>query len=398
MRPGGEDDSGLGKRSRGSSFCGMRILQIGKYYPPVKGGMESVLRELCEGLLDAGCEVTALTAALGPEDRVEALDARGRGRLVRCGAAAVAASQPVIPSLLHHLRREAALAPPDVVMLHGPNPLAAAVLLALRRGLPPACLLTVWHHADVARQRLGRRLVRPWTAALLRASDGVAVSSTALRDGSQELAAVRDRVEVIPFGVDPARWRPGDRADGGRFLFVGRLVYYKGLDLLLDAVARTPGAALDVVGDGPLAPRLRARVAAEGLADRVRLHGEVDDGALDRLLARARALVLPSDHGSETFGVVQLEAMAAGIPVIATALPTGAAAVGRDGETGLLVPPGDAAALAQALARLHAEPGTARAMGEAGRRRVETAFPRERMIAATLAWWAALRTRRGGPS
>jgi len=373
----------------------MKVLQIGKYYPPVKGGMESVLREQCLGLLAAGCRVTALVAASDPEDRVEALDAGGRGRLVRCGAATVLASQPITPSLLHHLRLDVQREPPAAVILHGPNPLAAAMLLAVRRCLPPRCALTVWHHADVARQRLGRRLVRPWTDALLRACDGVAVSSAALRDGSRELASVRDRVHVIPFGVDASRWDPAARRDGGRFLFAGRLVYYKGLDLLLDAVARTPGAALDVVGDGPLAARLRSRVRDEGLADRVRLLGELSDAELDRLLATCRALVLPSDHGSETFGVVQLEAMAAGVPVVWTSLPTGAAGVGVPDVTGLRVPPGDGDALAAALARLHAEPALARALGDAGRRRVETEFDRGAMTRAILAWLADLRARKG---
>ncbi|HPF35880.1 MAG TPA: glycosyltransferase [Candidatus Krumholzibacteria bacterium] len=370
----------------------MKIVQIGKYYPPVKGGMESVLREQCAGLAAAGCRVTALVAASGPEDRIQALP--GGGRLVRCGRVAVLASQPVTPSLLHHLRADASREAPDAVILHGPNPLGAAALLALRRCLPPTCAVAVWHHADVARQRLGRHLVRPVTDALLRRCDGVAVSSAALRDGSRELAPVRAKVSVIPFGVDAARWDPARRRDGGRFLFVGRLVYYKGLDLLLDAVARTPGAQLDVVGDGPLAPRLRTRVRDEGLADRVRLLGERPDRELDALLAGCRALVLPSDHGSETFGVVQLEAMAAGVPVIWTALPTGAAGVGLDGRTGLAVPPADGEALAAALARLHADPELARRLGDAGRRRVREEFSRDAMTRAMLAWLASLRAGR----
>lgn len=372
----------------------MRIIQIGKYYPPVKGGMETVLRDLCEGLADAGHEVAALVAADGGGDRRERLP--GGGELVRCGAPAVVASQPLALSLPHHLRALIERRRPHVVQLHGPNPLAAACLLALRHRLPPGALLTVWHHADVARQRLGRRFTRPLGRRLLAVCDGVCVSSTRLRDTSGELAPRRDAVEVVPFGLDPRRWSVAREGPGEGFLFVGRLVYYKGLEHLLDALHAAPAVRLRIVGDGPLRPRLAQRIAAEGLAERVSLLGERSDAELRDLYRDARALVLPSDHPSETFGVVQLEAMAAGLPVISTSLPTGVAGVNLPGTTGLQVPPGDAAALAAALRRLEAEPETARSLGEAGRAHVARHYHRDRMVGAVLAWYARLAARHDG--
>jgi len=366
----------------------MKILQVGKYYPPVKGGMESVLRDLCEGLLAAGHEVNAVVADVGSEDRIERLGEHGE--LVRCGTVGVLASQPLTLSLLHHLRRLIVRDRPDVVQIHVPNPLGAACLLASRSCLPEGSIITVWHHADVARQRLGRHLVRPLARALLNVSDGICVSSAALRDGSTELASHRDDVAVIPFGLDPKRWSLKRTDVGEEFVFVGRLVYYKGLDLLLDAAREVPEMHLTIVGDGPLRSHLLARVANEGLRDRVHLAGEMTDEQVRRLFSQARALVLPSDHGSETFGVVQLEAMAAGLPVISTTLATGVAGVNQHEITGLQVPPGDGRALAGALRRVLDQPESCLRWGRAGRVRVKERFHRERMIASLLQWYDGL--------
>ncbi len=366
----------------------MKILQIGKYYPPVKGGMESVLRDLCEGLLDAGHEVTALVANLGSEDVHERL--AGRGELVRCGATGVVASQPLTLSLPHHLRRVLAREQPDVVQIHVPNPLGAACLLALKDSLPDHTVVTVWHHADVARQRIGRHLVRPLSRALLMMCDGVCVSSSALKAGSTELAPRRDDVAVIPFGLDPERWRTPRTLPGDGLLFVGRLVYYKGLDLLLDAMGQIPDARLTIVGDGPLREHLARRIQTESLAVRVQLAGEVSDDEVRRLFGLSRALVLPSDHSSETFGVIQLEAMAAGLPVLSTTLGTGVAGVNVHEVTGLQVPPGDGVALVAAIRRIISDPGSCLDWGKSGQARVLECYHRDKMVSAVLDWYKEL--------
>ncbi len=370
----------------------MKILQIGKYYPPVKGGMESVLRDLCEGLLEAGHEVTALVAAGEEGARREAI-LDGRGLLVRCGTPAVVASQPLTLTLLQEIRTAASRWCPDVVQIHMPNPLAAACLLASRSCFPESTALTVWHHADVSRQRIGRLLVRPLSRRLLKVCDGVCVSSEELRKTSAELAPVNGKVRVIPFGIEPDRWTPGDPAAAERFLFVGRLVYYKGLDILLDALHLTPRASVRIVGAGPLGSALENRVAAEGLADRVEFLGECDDTRLRVLMADSRALIFPSSHDSETFGVVQLEAMSAGLPVISTRLATGVVSVNKHEETGLVVPPGDVPALAAAMTRCLDDPLSAVTWGEAGRRRVQDAHHRDEMVANLLDWYRSLLAR-----
>jgi glycosyltransferase involved in cell wall biosynthesis len=369
----------------------MRILHAGKYYPPFMGGMETVLRDLAEGCLDRGCDVHVVTAGEGPEERSE--DIRGprtgrTGRLVRMGVHGVVNSQPLTLSVAGVLRREIAEFQPDLVHLHLPNPLAAAGWLALEAmpglSLPP---LAVWYHADITRQRVGRLLVEPVVRACLAKAVGISVSSKSLATSSSVLAPLADRVRVIPFGIEPQPWTDVQPGPGANILFVGRLVSYKGLGVLLESLARLPEGSLVIVGDGPERQSLERQAKQLGVSGRVRFAGTLSRADLADEMSAALLLVLPSLDRSETFGLVQLEAMAAGLPVVSTDLATGVSEVGHDGETGLVVPPGDAPALADALGTLLKDPGRATAMGAAGRQRFLDQFTREVMVDHLLAWY-----------
>jgi glycosyltransferase involved in cell wall biosynthesis len=378
----------------------MRILHLGKYYPPYRGGMETILQAMAEGLLDAGCDVTVVVAAEGAvEVREEVHGPRtGRsGRLLRTARLGLVNSQPLTPGLPGLLRRELSLGGVDVLHVHLPNPLAAAACVALRRdrvarGVP----LAVWYHADITRQRVGGRIVAPLVRACLREADGICVSSAALRDGSPVLAPWRDKVAVVPFGIEPQPWTGVAPRRDGPVLFVGRLVPYKGVAVLLDALAQAPQVAVDIVGEGPLEGELRAHAARLGVASRVRFLGEMDGHGIARLLESARALVLPSIDRSEAFGLVQLEAMAAGVAVVCSALPTGVREVGLPGVTCLHVPPGDSGALAAALADIWDSEGLAARLGAAGRLRFDDQFTREVMVARMVSWYEGLLARGRG--
>jgi rhamnosyl/mannosyltransferase len=356
--------------------------------------METVLRHLTEGLLDRSCEVTVLSAGDGPLERRETVTGphSGRpGRLVRASVYGHLNSQPLTLTLMGLMRREIARLNPDLVHLHLPNPLAAAAWLGLRAGRsldsPP---LAVWYHADITRQRMGRFLVRPIVNACLKQAVGISVSSATLASRSPVLTRWPDKVRVIPFGIDPSPWDQIAPALDGPFLFVGRLVPYKGLDVLFDALARVPEAELVIVGEGPLESRLVALAARLGIAGRVVFAGPMDQVGVAGHLTRARALVLPSVDASETFGLVQLEAMAAGVPVIASDLPTGVREVGESGRTCLLVPPSDVGGLARALSSLQEDSETAGKMGADGRRRFQDHFTREMMLDRLLDWYSVL--------
>jgi len=358
------------------------ILHAAKFYPPAGGGMETVLRDLCDGMVhDWDVQVVAAN------DRNETVRERcGEVGVVRAAAVGRAASVPLCPSLPIELWRQQA----DCVVLHEPNPIAGTALF-LRT---PAPRLVIWHHSD---------LVRPWWApptygrivqrALYRRADCVIVSSPALAAESAMVRQHARRVAVIPFGVPLERYEhvdPAARArvgqivaavPGPRMLFVGRLVYYKGLEILLDAMERCEGS-LVIAGEGPLEEVLRSRVSEKRLGARVLFAGRVPDADLPAFYSACDVLVLPSIARTEAFGVVQIEAMAAGRPVVSTRLPTGVPWVNQDGVSGLVVPPGDAAALGGALRQLIDDGALRRRLGEGARRRAEAMFSRERMVAA----------------
>ena len=164
----------------------------------------------------------------------------------------------------------------------------------------------------------------------------------------------------VPYGIDQSRFRSPDLAASNALrdrhgspliLFVGVLRYYKGVQYLLEAMQRVP-ARLIVVGDGPLRPELVALAARLEVADRVAFVGAVADDALAAYYHAADVFCLPACERSEAFGLVQVEAMASGLPVVSTELGTGTSYVNLDGVSGIVVPPKQPEALAGALNRL----------------------------------------------
>ena len=250
--------------------------------------------------------------------------------------------------------------------------------------------MAVWHHADITRQRLGRVVVGPVVRRCLAMARGISVASTGLAENSADLAPFRDRVRVIPFGLPAAPWDQVQSDFSGPFLFIGRLVPYKGLEVLLRAIQLVPSAGLVLVGEGPLRATLAGLIRERGLQDRVRLAGRLEDAQVRELMAGCRGLVLPSLDRSETFGLVQLEAMAAGLPVIASDIPTGIRQVGVPDQTCLLAPAGDVPGLAAVLGRVMAEPELGPRLGRAGRERFQELFTRRVMIRNLLAWYEDL--------
>lgn len=183
-----------------------------------------------------------------------------------------------------------------------------------------------------------------------------------------------DKLKIVHCGVDPARYRAGER-DGTRLMFVGRLDAVKGVPVLLDAFATArdarPDLRLTLVGDGPDRAALEAEATARGLTGAVDFAGYCSQARVAEMLADHDALVLPSF--AEGVPVVLMEALAARMPVIATAVG-GVGELVRDGETGLMVPPGDETALTEAILSLMADAQARARMGAAGRARVAAAF------------------------
>jgi len=198
---------------------------------------------------------------------------------------------------------------------------------------------------------------------------------------------------VIPFGVE----RPVEsasvaaRAEEIRremkqpfVLFVGRLVGYKGVDVLIDALRHSSVSAV-IVGDGPIKGTLEAQTHAAGISDRVRFAGQVSNDELAALYRACDLFVLPSVTRQEAFGVVQIEAMSRAKPVVSTELGTGVSWVNVHGVTGLVVPPHDPVALCDAIERLLGNLMERQKMGTAAAERARSVFAVDRMVNAILA-------------
>ena len=370
----------------------MRVLHVGKFFPPHPGGIERTCADLGAALAGHGV-ATAVLAHAEPGTH--------RGRTLRSGEVDVTLVAchgqllyaPLSPAFPLRLEQAIRRFRPDLLHLHVPNTSAfSALMLHSARRLP---WIVHWH-ADVAANathgglRLAYRFYRPWEQALLARARAVIATSAPYLDASHALGAWRDKARVIPLGIAPlsgaaraatAPWQ----GDALRVLAVGRLSYYKGFDVLLDALVQVPETQLVLVGDGDGASRLRARARAAGIEGRVVFAGNIDDATLHALYASADVLSLPSIDRSEAFGLVLLEAMRAGLPVIASHIQgSGVGYVVRHGETGLLVPPGDTDALVAALRCMAADAGLRRRLGAAGARRWSDEFTLERAAQRTL--------------
>jgi glycosyltransferase involved in cell wall biosynthesis len=349
----------------------VKILQIGKRYPPDRGGMETVIENLCAALAPRAT-VTALVSHAG---RGVADETRDGVRVVRLPVAWRALSQDVTPGLARRIREHAG----DVNVVHMPNPWAE--WSALRSRAPGRWV--AFYHTDITRHRLTRLLVRPMQRALLRRADAIVVTSPRYVDGSHTLPPFKDKCAVIPLGIDPAPYDPAVRNDievaairaqyGRHALFVGRAIYYKGLDVLMAAWRKIEGTLL-IAGDGPLLPEVRALADKYGLRGRVHFLGEVGAASLVSHLHACELLVLPSTNRGEAFGLTQVEAMACGRPVVSTDLPSGVPWVNQHEKTGLVVPPRDAGALAAAIDRILRDTDLGRRLGQAGRERMLSEF------------------------
>ena len=379
----------------------MRVLHIGKFYPPYPGGIENFSAELAETQAQDQTATAMLAHAAPGTHHTERTIKNGVDlTLAAChGQFVYAPISPVFPWLLGQTTRRFK---PDLLHLHLPNTSAFWALLSpAARHLP---WVIHWHSdvpLDAAQRklRLAYRIYRPWEQAILRRAKAIIVTSKLYLESSAALAPWHDKVQVIPLGlgatstsIQSCNWPKNTGIVAPlRLLAVGRLAYYKGHDILLHALAKIPAAVLLLVGSGERESALKQLAQDLGIAARVRFAGAIDDAELAAAYASADVFCLPSIERSEAFGLVLLEAMRSGLPVVASAIPgSGVGHVVRDGETGLLVTAGDANALANALSRLHEDRDFRMHLGQSGRQRWHEEFSMQAVAAQTQKLYQAM--------
>ena len=362
---------------------------LGKYFPPVPGGME----EYVKGLAALAAVHTDLTVLVHAKGTRSSRDRHDGYTLIRRATWVTLGSQPISPGMALDLLRQRF----DLIHLHVPNVFAVTLVLLLRRG----ARLVVTHHADMVGFGLAGRLAVALYRQLLRRTRVVTVLSLKHRGLARDMQGVAVDFAALPVALDAGRYAATDaiKARAGEFrrahrdasalfVFVGRLVPYKGLDVLIAAMARAPGLHCLVIGDGPRRAALEAQAEATGLAGRLAFLGPVDEAEKLAALHAADAFVLPSITVAEAFGIAQVEAQLCGLPVVTTDLPSGVTEVTRDGETGLVVPPGDPEALAAAMSRLAGDAALRARLGAAGQAHALATYTPDAVRSALLEIYA----------
>ena len=370
----------------------MKLLQVAKFYPPELGGIEAVARDLSAGMIARGVDVEVLCAHTRWQ-RAQSVGAAGE-RVTRAASLGLWLSTSMAPGLVTELRRRRDAA--DILHVHMPDPLAALAVWAAR---PRGRVVLHWH-SDVVRQRIAMHVYRPLERWLLARADAIVATSAAYADSSVPLAPWRHKVTVVPIGAPPPVAPPAHRvrrlhtlAAGRRIVFaLGRMTYYKGWEVLIEAARSLPDDVLVLVGGGgPDLAHYRGLARAAGVAAKILFQGAMADADVEAAFAVAQVFCLASTVRAEAYGVAVLEAMARRLPVVATDIPgSGLGWLVEHGETGLKVPVRDAAALAAAIGQLLDDAALRTRLGEAGRARWAAEFTVDTMCDRMLALYRAL--------
>jgi glycosyltransferase involved in cell wall biosynthesis len=371
----------------------IRVLTFGRYADDNFGGIERYVFELALAL-QGEVEFTNIVARRGPAPDV-ALPAH----TIYTSPVGHLAGAPVCPTMPLQALRRHRVQPFDVVHVQFPaDPMAHVATVALPRSVRR---VITWH-SDIVRQRTSMRFYRPFVKRLVQSGDAIITPTPLHYTASQELPQwiPQERTRVVPYGIDYARFHKCPpqadeirRRHGGRFLIfaLGRHVYYKGLEYLVRAMRDLPDAQAVIGGKGPLTPQLESLARELGVAERVDFLGRIPDDELPAYYYACDVFCMPSVERAEAFGIVQLEAMACGKPVVCCRLGNGVNWVNLDGVTGLSVATRDAPALARALQTLSKDTELRIRLGSQGRERALRDFSTQAMARGTLeAYRAAL--------
>ena len=368
----------------------MRVLHVYKDYHPVVGGIEHHVQALAEGLRAQGVDVRVLVTNTSRKTRkgeINGVPVTKVGRFINISSAPISLS---FCSELKHLSQDA-----DIVHLHAPYPPAELCQLAVRGGKH----FVLTYHSDIVRQKIMGFFYHPFLRQVLRLADSITVSNPQYIKLSRFLQPWADKCTVVHHGIDLARFtfKPAvqQRAAAARaryddkplLLFVGRLRHYKGIGVLIEAMKNVDARAI-IVGDGPMGSIWKQKAEDENVTDRVTFLNEIPEEELVVLYYAADIFVFPSTNRAETWGTVQVEAMACGLHVICTELGTGTSYVNQHEVTGLVIEPNNSQALSDALQRLLDDPELRHRLGQAGQDRAVEVLSKEAMVQQMMAFYA----------
>jgi glycosyltransferase involved in cell wall biosynthesis len=365
-----------------------RILHLGKFAQTWRGGIESTLHDLLIGLADLR---TFRLFKIAARDQSSPRLCKHAGYLeINVPMTGIWAGTPCCPTMPYLIWKLHQRAPFSLVHLHLPNPMAHFA----SEFLPASVPRVISWHSDVVKQEKWLRLYQPSVNHLLAKSHRVMVANPYLAEKSEQITVARARkiIDLIPYGIDLAYFASScvqeklnalkQQFSGNFIIFaLGRHVPYKGFSYLIDALCDLPkNIVLLLGGQGPLTIKLKQQSRQRGLEARVYFLGEIPQEDLPAFYQLCQVFCLPSIDMSEAFGLVQVEAMACGKPIVSCAILPPHARVNQEGVTGFVVSPHSAKALAQAIYQLYSSPILCERMGQAAYEFAQQRFTRSRMI------------------
>lgn len=362
----------------------LKVLHIGKYYPPFLGGIEKVNFDLVETLNQVGVETDVFCFNHEPGGNIST-----EGYMIhRTGVWITKFSTPISFSIFKDLRK--IYRNYDIIHIHMPNPTAAIAF----QFLPFKGKIVLHWHLDIVKQKIVKIGYKSFQTHILKKADAIIATSPDYLENSKDLKPYLNKCHVIPLGIDDSylienldyREKLALEYKNKKMIFsLGRLIYYKGFEYLIDAAKYLDEDTIILIGGiGVLKVKLQKQIDDNNLQDRVKLIGKVPAAELAEYYIRADVFCLPSIERSEAFGIVLLEAMACGCSLISTAMGSGTSWVNSHEETGLVVPAKDSEELAKAIKLITESKDLKQKFAQNARIRFQQNFKLEQMTQKTL--------------
>ena len=362
----------------------MKVLHIGKYYPPFFGGIEKVNFDLVETLNQKGVDtdVFCFNHEAGSKLTTD------RYKIHRTGVWITKFSTPISLSIFKDLRE--IYKDYDIIHIHMPNPTAALAF----QFLPFKGKIVLHWHLDIVKQKLVKIGYNVFQTHILKKADAIIATSPDYLESSKDLKPYRHKCHVIPLGIDASyltenlefREKLALEYKNKKMVFsLGRLIYYKGFEYLIDAAKRLDSDTIILIGGiGALKEKLQKKIEDNNLQEKVKLIGKIPSNQLAEYYNRADVFCLPSIERSEAFGIVLLEAMACGCPLISTSMGSGTSWVNTHQKTGLVVPAKNSEELAKAIKLINENKELKEKFSKNAYERFQQNFKLEQMAQKTL--------------
>ncbi len=366
----------------------MRVLQLGKAYPPVNmGGVELVIKFFTEGLSDAGIACDAL--GVNNSYRFHSDFNSDHSRVYREKLIVKRFSTLFSFHLIIRLHKIASSY--SIIHIHHPDPMSALALYIVK----PKCKIVLHWHSDIVKQKITYLIFRPLEMWLLNRADLIACTSPKYLEDSPILQPYKFKCITIPIGIEQSESNENNviaesiRIENpGKFivLAIGRFSYYKGFKYLIDAFKHLDNNyKLFIIGDGEEFIMLQEMINESGLKDNIVLLGFQSDVIKNAYLKACDVFVLPSIYKSEAYGIVQIEAMAFGKPVISTRIEgSGVDWVNQNGQSGFTVPIKDSYSIAKSITQLREDKELYNKLSKGALSRYKSMFTTEIMISALI--------------